>query len=140
MLIKSVHDVIANRSLPSVRAEDTIRAACEVLDHHDVGAVVVVKDGALVGILSERDIVRKFVLQDLDPVSTRVEAIMTSDPLTVGADQGLADAIALLEEGGFRHLPVMMDGQPVGLLSVRDVPVEYRMLWERFREMRAGHD
>lgn len=140
MLIKSVHDVIANRSLPSVRAEDTIRAACEVLDHHDVGAVVVVKDGALVGILSERDIVRKFVLQDLDPVSTRVEAIMTSDPLTVGADQGLADAIALLEKGGFRHLPVMMDGQPVGLLSVRDVPVEYRMLWERFREMRAGHD
>ena len=138
MLIKSVHDVVADRALPFVTSGTTIRAACEVLDHHDVGAVVVVNDGALAGILSERDVVRKCVLQGLDPASAPVDAIMTSDPRTVDAGQGLSDAIALLEAGGFRHLPVMRDGRPVGLLSIRDVPVEYRMLWERFCEMRAG--
>jgi CBS domain-containing protein len=138
MLIKSVHDVVAGRALPFVKTGETIRAACEVLDHHDVGAVVVVSDGVLVGILSERDVVRKCVLQGLDPASTPVDAIMTFDPRAVGAEQGLSDAIALLDAGCFRHLPVLMDGRPIGLLSIRDVPAEYRMLWERFREMRAG--
>jgi CBS domain-containing protein len=140
MLIKSVHDVVAGRTMPSIEAGATIRAACEVLDHHNVGAVVVVKHGALAGILSERDVVRKCVLQGLDPASALVDAIMTADPRTVGAEQGLSDAIAILEAGGFRHLPVLLAGRPVGLLSIRDVPVEYRMLWERFREMRAGQD
>ena len=137
MFVKSVRDVVAAREMPAVQADVCVRDACEVMDGFDIGAVLVLQGAALAGILSGRDVVRRCVLTGFDPVETAVSAIMTADPSTVQADQGLSDAIALLEEGGFRHLPVLDGDLPIGLLSVRDVPTEYRMLWERFREMRG---
>lgn len=137
MLVKSVRDVVAARAMPAVQSDVSVRDACEVMDGFDIGAVLVLEGEALAGILSERDVVRRCVLTGFDPVETAVSAVMTADPRTVQADQGLADAISLLDEGGFRHLPVLDGETPIGLLSVRDVPTEYRMLWERFREMRG---
>lgn len=137
MFVKSVRDVVAARDMPAVQADVCVRDACEVMDAFNIGAVLVLQGEALAGILSERDVVRRCVLTGFDPVETAVSAIMTADPRSVQADQGLADAIALLEEGHFRHLPVLDGETPIGLLSVRDVPTEYRMLWERFREMRG---
>lgn len=138
MFVKSVRDVVAAREMPAVQAEVCVRDACEIMDAFDIGAILVLQGTALAGILSERDVVRRCVLTGFDPVETMVSAIMTADPMTVQADQGMSDAISLLETGGFRHLPVLDGETPIGLLSIRDVPAEYRMLWERFREMR-GH-
>ncbi len=138
MIVKSVRDVVSSRELPAVQADVCIRDASEVMDAFDIGAILVLQGDALAGILSERDVVRRCVLTGFDPVETAVGAIMTADPQSVQADQGLADAIALLDGGGFRHLPVLDGDRPIGILSVRDIPAEYRMLWERFREMRGA--
>ena len=61
---------------------------------------------------------------------------MTADPKTVTASEGLNDALAHMTDGRFRHMPVMEDGRCIGLLSIRDIPTEYRMMYERFQEMR----
>lgn len=136
MFIRSVRDAIAARPLAAVPLGTSIREAAHVLDHYNIGALVVLDQGRLAGILSERDVIRRCVAQDADPATTPVEAAMTADPETVAADAGLADAIARLSAGGFRHLPVIDAGHCIGILSIRDIPTEYRMMYERFLEMR----
>ncbi|EKD60005.1 MAG: cbs [uncultured bacterium] len=136
MFIRSVKDVVAGREVPSVQSGATVRQACHVLDHFNVGAVLVLKGEALVGLVSERDVIRKCIGQDRHSDSTLVDEIMTVDPKTVQASDGLNDALAHMTQGHFRHMPVLEAGRCIGLLSIRDVPTEYRMMYERFLEMR----
>lgn len=139
MFIRSIRDIVANRPAPTVAPQDSIREAARRLDRHGVGALAVLEDGRVVGLVSERDIIRKCISQDLSPDTTSVAQAMTPDPVTVQADQGLADAIHHMEGGHFRHLPVLDEsGACIGLLSIRDIPAEYRMMVERFREMQSG--
>ena len=137
MFVRSVKDVVANRDLLSIASGATVRQAAHVLDRFNVGALVVLKDGQLIGLLSERDIIRKCVGQNLPSDTTLVDEVMTPDPRTVEAASGLNAAIELMSAGGFRHLPVMQDGVCIALLSIRDIPTEYRMMYERFQEMRG---
>lgn len=137
MFLRSVKDAVADRALPQIAPDASIRAAAQVLESFNVGALVVLNDQTLVGLISERDILRKCVSQGHDPDTTSVASVMTPDPRTVEATSGLNAAIALMAEGGFRHLPVMQDGTCIALLSIRDIPTEYRMMFERFQEMRA---
>jgi CBS domain-containing protein len=90
---------------------------------HAVGALLVVDAaGRLVGILTERDYVRKVVGVLPDYAHRPLKEFMTPDPETVGADDRLAVALQKMDVGGYRHLPVVEeDGVPVGLVSVRDV-------------------
>lgn len=137
MFIRSVLDAIGDRPLAAVPPGTTIRDAAHLLDRYNIGALAVMAEGGLQGILSERDVIRRCIAQDADPATTLVDAVMTRDPETVEAGAGLADAIARMEAGQFRHLPVMKDGTCIGILSIRDIPTEYRMMYERFREMRG---
>ena len=138
MFIRSVRDVLGDRPVPLIAPGATLRAAAQLLDGHDIGALVVLDGDRLAGVLSERDIIRRCVAQDADPATTTVAEVMTAAPRTVAADGGLADAIALMREGRFRHLPVMDGARCIGLLSIRDIPTEYRMMFERFEEMRGA--
>lgn len=138
MHLRSVRDILGDRALPSIAAETTIRAAAEVLDHFNVGAVVVLEGDRLVGVLSERDIIRRCIAQGADPVTSKVADAMTRDPQTVQGTDAVAEAFARMTDGHFRHMPVMEGDRCIGLLSVRDVPTEYRMMYERFQEMRRG--
>ena len=70
--------------------------------------------------------------------TTPVAEAMTPDPVTVRIDDPISDAIAAKLGDAFRHLPVTKDGRVVGLLSYRDIPPEYLMMFERFREMHAA--
>lgn len=136
MFIRSVRDVIKSRDLPSVQTGATVREACHVLDRYNVGALVVLDSEQLLGVVSERDIIRKCIGQDRRSDETTVDQVMTPDPKTVTADEGLNDALAHMTDGRFRHMPVLEDGRCIGLLSIRDIPTEYRMMYERFQEMR----
>ena len=128
--------MIKDRELPSVQTGATVRDACHVLDRYNVGALVVLDGEWLLGVLSERDIIRKCLGQDRRSDETTVDEVMTADPKTVTASEGLNDALAHMTDGRFRHMPVMEDGRCIGLLSIRDIPTEYRMMYERFQEMR----
>ena len=73
-----------------------------------------------------------------DPLTGKVAGAMTAEPQTVSVTDGVAEAFARMTDGHFRHLPVMEGERCIGLLSVRDVPTEYRMMYERYQEMRRG--
>ncbi len=133
MLIRTVGEAVAGRPLLSITPQATAFEASETLLSNNIGALTVMEDGALVGILSERDIVRRLVALRRSADATTVGEIMTQDPQTVGPDTSLVIAMDLMLRGGFRHLPVQGDdGQMHGMLSMRDVPGTYRVLHDRF--------
>ena len=103
-----------------VHRETTVRDATTAMNDARVGCVLVMEDEQLVGILTERDILKKVVGQ-LD-LNSPVGRIMTSDPETVGMDDGIAYALNKMHIGGYRHIPVLdRQGRPMGVVSMRDV-------------------
>lgn len=109
------------RSVLSVRPDTSVYEALEKLAEHDVGALVVIADGSLVGIVSERDYARKVVLQGHGSKETPVAEIMTSDVVTVSSSDSVQSCMAVVTERRIRHLPVVDDGQLVGVISIGDV-------------------
>ncbi len=117
-----VLDLIRDRETYSVDADQTVMEVVHFMVERNVGAVAVVASGGdLVGIFSERDLMKRVVAGDRDAKRTRVREVMTSDPLIVGVNAPLEDCLALMRQHGFRHLPVC-DGRKLrGLLSLRDI-------------------
>lgn len=105
----------------SVMSTDTVYRALEVMAEKNVGSVLVIDDETLVGILSERDYSRKIILLDRGSRETAVAEIMTSTLITVGLETTVTDAMELMTEERVRHLPVLEDGELVGLISIGDV-------------------
>lgn len=114
----TVADVMKTDVL-TVAPEDTIGEAAAKMTEADVGAVVVSDFGRLIGILTERDIMRAVARRTHSSV-TRVREWMTADPVTVASSLDAEDAARTMLEHGFRHLPVVDDGRPVGIVSLRD--------------------
>jgi CBS domain-containing protein len=81
----------------------------------------VLRDGLLVGIFSERDLMKRVVVEGRDPRATRVDAVMTEDPLTVRPDESLETCMLLMRRHGFRHLPVCDGKELKGIVSLRDI-------------------
>jgi CBS domain-containing protein len=96
---------------------ETVRAMVD----RNIGAVPVLHNGKLVGIFSERDLMKRVVAEGFDPRSTCLAEVMTDDPLTVSASEELENCMALMRRHGFRHLPVCHGGQLVGMVSLRDI-------------------
>jgi CBS domain-containing protein len=105
----------------SLKPQDSVFDALNTLSEHDVGALVVMDQGKLVGILSERDYTRKIALAGKSSKETRVSDIMTADVLTVDANTRAEDCMALMSQKKIRHLPVMDGGKVLGMISIRDL-------------------
>jgi CBS domain-containing protein len=98
----------------------TVLEAVRRMEQEKVGAVAVVRDGRLAGIFTERDVMLRVVLAQRDPKSTELSAVMTADPLSAGPTTSMAEALRVMVERHFRHLPVVgPDGQIVGIVSMR---------------------
>jgi len=136
--ITTIREILGGRRLHSISPIETLREAAKLLAENRVGALAVVRDDALAGILSERDIVFRGVACGLSAEEATVADVMTKDPVTVDIDDAISDALATKLGDVFRHLPVMDAGHVVGLLSYRDIPPEYLMMFERFREMSSA--
>jgi CBS domain-containing protein len=93
--------------------------AAQRMAARNVGAVCVVEGDRLTGIFTERDVVFRVVAQGLDARSTRLADVMTRDPRTVHPDKPFGYALVVMHEGGFRHVPVVEDGKPIGIVSAR---------------------
>jgi CBS domain-containing protein len=118
-------DLLRGRDLGrvfSVGQDATVQDAIDLLNAHNVGALLVMDTrGKVDGILSERDIVRKVALRGKSADDTQVHEVMTRKVLYVEASQSVEECMALMNEKGIRHLPVYESGELLGLISVRDV-------------------
>jgi CBS domain-containing protein len=113
---------IAKRPAASTRLSATVREVCQSLRDQKVGALAVVDQGRLVGIISERDIVTRVVAPGHDPQLTLVSEVMTSPVKAVREDISAREALALMHEGRFRHLPLVdRSDRLLGMVSVRDL-------------------
>jgi CBS domain-containing protein len=96
---------------------ETVRAMVQL----NIGAVPVMHNGELVGIFSERDLMKRVVAESLDPRSTCVAEVMSNDPLTISMDEDIDTCRTLMRRNNFRHLPVCHHGRLVGMVSLRDI-------------------
>ena len=105
----------------AVGPDDTVFTALERMAEHNVGALVVLVDGALVGIISERDYARKMILLGRDSRDTHVRDLMSSPVFTVDVDDTVAVCMGHITAKRFRHLPVLDQGALAGVVSVGDM-------------------
>ncbi|WP_129669931.1 CBS domain-containing protein [Phytoactinopolyspora endophytica] len=118
---------IKGSSVVTVRPDDDVRALLALLAEHHIGAVVVSADGAAIdGIVSERDVARALNRQGAAVLSHEVSSIMTAEVRSCAPDTHLDELSQVMTEGRFRHVPVVMDGRMVGIVSIGDV-VKSRM-------------
>ena len=111
---------IMSKTLTIVEPEVTLGEAATLMGERHVGSVVVCEDDRLVGILTERDIVRALSREHDAPARPVVEW-MSKDPTTAGPDADVKEALRTMVDGGFRHLPVVEGANVVGMVSIRDV-------------------
>lgn len=117
----TINDIIKDRRVYSIAADSTVLEAARFMMEHSIGALPVLRDGELVGIISERDVMNRVVTAGRLPGQTRVAEVMTSNPRSVSPDESVDECMFLMKEFGFRHLPVCNDKQLKGLISLRDL-------------------
>jgi len=105
----------------SVAPTDSVLRAIEIMATRHIGALLVMSQGTLTGIISERDYARKVILQNRSSHDTPVSEIMTSPAITVGPTDTVHRCMQLMTESRFRHLPVVESGRVVGMLSIGDL-------------------
>ncbi|KIA79758.1 CBS domain-containing protein [Chromobacterium piscinae] len=119
--VRQLLDSKPSRSLVYVNPDSTVFQALQVMAESDIGAVLVMESGDIVGIFSERDYARRIVLQGRTSAGTKVRDIMTSRVVYVTPQQTLDQCMALMTEKRIRHLPVMEDQTVLGILSIGDL-------------------
>ena len=118
---RRISNVIAGQSLVTATREMTVRAACRLLAEKRIGAMLIVESNKIVGIFTERDALNKVLATGVDPDTTTLAQVMVSNPMTIRSDKPLGFALAMMADGGFRHVPVVDDnGAPLGMVSARD--------------------
>ena len=118
---RPIRSLIAKQKILTATAEITVAEAARLMKKKNVAAVMVVKDGGqLSGIFTERDAVFRVLAEGRDPRTTRLADVMTPHPQTIAPDKPVGHALLMMHEAGFRHVPVVENGKPVGMVSARD--------------------
>jgi CBS domain-containing protein len=120
---RSLKQILAGkpRALWTVGPGDSALSAMRLMAEKNIGLVVVLEKGAIVGVLSERDCVRRLVLAGKSPEATQVADIMVRDVIKVDVASTFADCLRLMHDHRIRHLPVVEKGAAVGVISIRDL-------------------
>lgn len=120
MFSQRVKQVMERKKLLTAPPETTVSKAAKLMANKNVGAVMVVENERLVGIFTERDAVFRVMAQGLDAQTTKLAEVMTNEPQTVDPDKTFGFALLMMHENGFRHVPVIENGKPVGIVSSRN--------------------
>ncbi len=117
---RTIRDVIKNQQPVIAPAGMFVQQAAQVMKARRIGAIMVVEHDALAGIFTERDALNRVVAESRDASTTTLAEVMTSNPRTVSPNASFNSALEMMHQGRFRHVPVVEDGRPIGMISVRD--------------------
>ena len=120
MQMRSLRSIVAGRPSVTVSRDATVVEAARQMKTRNVGSVLVLDDGRLAGIFTERDALFRVLAAARDPATTTLGEVMTPQPQTMHPDEPFVRALRVMHEGKFRHLPVVEFGRPLGVVSVRD--------------------
>lgn len=123
-----VPHAIGVQRIVSVSPMTPVADAAREMTRRRIGAVLVVDDGELQGIFTERDALTRVLAEDRDPSTTLLGEVMTRHPDTIAPGETVAAALAMMNEHGYRHLPVVDGEKIVGIVSIRDL---YRSIKEQ---------
>lgn len=132
-----IYDLVKDRRVCSIEAESTVLEAARFMLEQRIGALPVLRNGELVGIFSERDIMNRVVAVGRMPGMTKVAEVMTAKPKAVDVNESIENCLYLMREFGFRHLPIVDGKELKGLVSSRDILLRYVSLKEA-EQRRAG--
>jgi CBS domain-containing protein len=125
MYRRIVPDVINGQALHKVAPTESVRHTARLMREKKVAAVLVMDGDRLVGIITERDMTARVIAAGANPDTTLVRDVMTPNPDTLGPDDKASDAIRMMREHNYRHLPVVDGDKVVGMVSVRDLYAVY---------------
>jgi len=117
---RMISNVIANQQVITGAPTMTVQEAAVRMKEAHVGAILVVENGHLLGIFTERDALNRVLAENRPARTVRLSEVMTADPVTISSDRPLGHALHMMFEGGYRHVPVLNGGKPVGMVSARD--------------------
>jgi CBS domain-containing protein len=117
---RPVRSIIEDQPPVTATADMTVAAASRLMKHKRVGAILVVEEGRLAGIFTERDALFRVIAEGRSPEMTTLAEVMTENPRTIAPDRPFGHALHLMYEGEFRHVPVVENGRPLGMVSARD--------------------
>jgi CBS domain-containing protein len=120
-----VYELVKDRRVYSIDADCTVLEAARLMMEHNFGALPVVHNGELVGIISERDVMNRVVAAGRLPGTTKISEVMTSKPRSISVDETVENCLFLMREFGFRHLPICDGKELKGLVSLRDLLLRY---------------
>lgn len=139
MTHRTIRSIIEQQDLVTAPGDTTVIDAARLMKESRVGALMVVEEGKLAGVFTERDALFRVIAEGRDVQSTQVADVMTRNPQTIHPDKPFGDALHVMYEGGFRHVPVVEDGRPVGMISARDAlgPELEDFVYELLRQNQA---
>jgi CBS domain-containing protein len=118
---RPIRSLIARQKILAAGADTSVSEAARLMKKQMVGAVMVVRsDGSLAGIFTERDALFRVLAEGRDPRTTHLADVMTRHPQTISPDKPFGHAMLMMYDGGFRHVPVVENGKPIGMVSARD--------------------
>lgn len=121
-MARIVPDIIpSTQDVYIVPPDSSVRDAAKLMRERNIAAVMICNGDQLAGIMTERDIAARVVAQGRDPETTTVAEVMTPDPDTLAPDDQASSALRMMREHNYRHLPVVEEGRPVGMVSIRDL-------------------
>ncbi|MGE0118845.1 MAG: CBS domain-containing protein [Dongiaceae bacterium] len=138
MVRRLIAEVIGNQQLLTLPRTASVRDAARVMRERHVGSVLIAATDRLEGIFTERDMVFRVVAEGRDPDATALADVMTADPDVLPPQASALDALRRMQDGGYRHLPIVDRGRLVGIVSRRDFQGEEKArldeesgLWEK---------
>ena len=119
--MKKIRDIMRHGFLFTVQRDATVAEAVHLMAAHNVGIVSVLDGDRLIGVFSERDVVRRVVAHGLDPARTSVGQVMTTELVVAEVDEDYQSAMRKMDLANIRHLPVVSEGHLLSMISIRDL-------------------
>lgn len=136
--MSTVLELIKDQVTYYAHGSQTVLEVAQLMATRDIGAVPVMRDNELIGIFSERDLLKRVVAAALNPAITRVSDVMTANPVVISTQETVENCMTLMKRHGFRHLPICDGKELKGLISLRDIML--RDLSDKDLEVRQMRD